>query len=37
MLEPGQTVLVDGHIYLAHDTRVRLVESVAAVGGRPGG
>jgi multidrug efflux pump subunit AcrA (membrane-fusion protein) len=36
MVEPGETVLVDGHHYLAHDTPVRLVESVAAAGGRPG-
>jgi RND family efflux transporter MFP subunit len=35
-VEPGEVVLVDGHHYLAHDTRVRLVESVAAEGGRPG-
>jgi len=33
---PGEVVLVDGHHYLAHDTRVRLVESVVAEGGRPG-
>ena len=37
MLEPGQWVLTDGHHYLAHDTRVRLVENVAQAGGRPGG
>ncbi|MDT8369709.1 MAG: efflux RND transporter periplasmic adaptor subunit [Longimicrobiales bacterium] len=36
-LEPGQWVLTDGHQYLAHQTRVRLVERVAAAGGRPGG
>ncbi|GMV06166.1 MAG: hypothetical protein AMXMBFR53_24420 [Gemmatimonadota bacterium] len=36
MVEPGEIVLVDGHHYLAHDTPVRLVESVAAEGGRPG-
>lgn len=36
MVEPGEIVLVDGHHYLAHDTPVRLVESVAAAGGRPG-
>jgi membrane fusion protein (multidrug efflux system) len=36
MLEPGEIVLVNGHHYLAHDTPVRLVESVAAAGGRPG-
>ena len=35
-VEPGEIVLVDGHHYLAHDTPVRLVESVAAEGGRPG-
>jgi len=35
-VEPGETVLVDGHVYLAHDTPVRLVEDVAAEGGRPG-
>lgn len=35
MVEPGETVLVDGHAYLAHDTPVRLVEDVAAEGGRP--
>ena len=34
-VEPGEVVLVDGHHYLAHDTRVRLVENVAAEGGRP--
>jgi RND family efflux transporter MFP subunit len=36
MVDPGEVVLVDGHHYLAHDTRVRLVESVEAEGGRPG-
>ncbi|MGD2069956.1 MAG: efflux RND transporter periplasmic adaptor subunit [Gemmatimonadota bacterium] len=36
MVEPGEVVLVDGHHYLAHDTRVRLVENVEAEGGRPG-
>lgn len=35
MVEPGETVLVDGHAYLAHDTPVRLVEDVEAEGGRP--
>jgi hypothetical protein len=35
-VEPGEVVLVDGHHYLAHDTMVRLVENVAAEGGRPG-
>lgn len=34
-VEPGEIVLVDGHHYLAHDTPIRLVESVAAEGGRP--
>lgn len=37
MVEPGEVVLVDGHHYLAHDTPVRLVDDVAAAGGRPGG
>ena len=37
MLEPGEIVLVNGHHYLAHDTPVRLVESVAAAGGGRGG
>jgi RND family efflux transporter MFP subunit len=36
IVEPGEIVLVDGHHYLAHDTPVRLVEDVAAEGGRPG-
>lgn len=31
----GQIVLVDGHHYLSHDTAIRLVENVAAAGGRP--
>ncbi len=35
-VEPGEIVLIDGHHYLAHDTRIRLVESVVAEGGRPG-
>lgn len=35
-VEPGERVLVDGHHYLAHDTRVTLVEDVGAEGGRPG-
>lgn len=35
-VEPGEIVLVDGHHYLAHDTSIRLVEDVAAEGGRPG-
>jgi HlyD family secretion protein len=34
-VEPGEVVLVDGHHYLAHDTRVRLVENPEAEGGRP--
>lgn len=33
---PGEVVLVEGHHYLAHDTRVRLVENVQVEGGRPG-
>jgi RND family efflux transporter MFP subunit len=36
IVEPGEIVLVDGHHYLGHDVRVRLVENVAAEGGRPG-
>jgi membrane fusion protein (multidrug efflux system) len=35
MVQPGEIVLVDGHHYLAHDTAVRLVDDVAAEGGRP--
>ena len=35
-VEPGEIVLVDGHHYLAHDTPIRLVDDVAAAGGRPG-
>lgn len=35
IVEPGETVLVDGHAYLAHDTPVRLVQNVLAEGGRP--
>jgi RND family efflux transporter MFP subunit len=35
-VEPGEIVLIDGHHYLAHDTRVRLVENPALEGGRPG-
>lgn len=35
-VEPGEIVLVDGHHYLAHDVRVRLVDDVEAEGGRPG-
>ncbi|NNK64179.1 MAG: efflux RND transporter periplasmic adaptor subunit [Gemmatimonadetes bacterium] len=36
MVDPGEVVLVDGHHYLAHDTRVRLVDNPATAGGRPG-
>jgi RND family efflux transporter MFP subunit len=32
---PGETVLVDGHHYLAHDTPVRLVDNPGLAGGRP--
>ncbi len=35
VLTAGQTVLVEGHQFLAHDTQVRLVENVVAAGGRP--
>jgi multidrug efflux pump subunit AcrA (membrane-fusion protein) len=35
IVEAGEIVLVDGHHYLAHDTPVRLVDNVAAEGGRP--
>jgi RND family efflux transporter MFP subunit len=35
-IEPGNVVLVDGHHYLAHDTRIRLVDNPAVAGGRPG-
>lgn len=31
----GEVVLVDGHYTLIHDARVRLVDDVAAAGGRP--
>ena len=34
-VELGDIVLVDGHHYLAHDTPIRLIEGVAAEGGRP--
>lgn len=34
-VEPGETVLVDNHHYLAHDTRIRLVEDVTGTEGRP--
>ncbi len=36
-VDPGEVVLVDGHHFLAHETPVRLVDDVAAEGGRPGG
>ncbi len=36
MVQPGEVVLTEGHHYLAHDTPIRLVENVAASGGRPG-
>lgn len=36
IVAPGETVLIDGHHYLAHDTPIRLVEDVVAEGGRPG-
>jgi RND family efflux transporter MFP subunit len=35
MVQPGETVLTDGHYTLIHDARVRLVENVQAAGGRP--
>lgn len=35
-LQAGEVVLVDGHHTLAHQVPIRLVESVAASGGRPG-
>ncbi len=35
-VEPGETVLVEGHRYLAHDSPVRLVEELAPGEGRPG-
>ncbi len=34
-VEPGEIVLTNGHYTLTHDASVRLVESVAAAGGRP--
>ena len=36
-VEPGETVLVDGHHYLIHDARVRLLRPPADGGGRSGG
>jgi RND family efflux transporter MFP subunit len=35
MVQPGEWVLTDGHYSLTHDAHVRLVENVAAAGGRP--
>lgn len=35
MVQPGETVLTDGHYTLIHDARVRLVENVQGAGGRP--
>ncbi|MCE2455223.1 MAG: efflux RND transporter periplasmic adaptor subunit [Gemmatimonadetes bacterium] len=35
IVDPGEIVLVDGHHYLSHQTKVRLVDDVAAAGGRP--
>lgn len=34
-VRPGETVLVDGHHYLTHDAAVRVVDDLAAAGGRP--
>ncbi len=34
-VNPGETVLVDGHHYLTHDAAVRVVDDLAAAGGRP--
>ncbi len=34
-VEPGWTVLIDGHQSIIHDAAVQLVEDVAAAGGRP--
>lgn len=34
-VNPGETVLVDGHHYLTHDAAVNIVEDLAAAGGRP--
>jgi len=36
-VEPGSVVLTEGHQYLAHDTRIQLVDNPALAGGRPGG
>ena len=35
-VEPGEVVLVEGHRYLAHDSPIRLAESLAPGEGRPG-
>lgn len=34
-VQPGETVLTDGHYTLIHDARVRVVENVTQAGGRP--
>ena len=34
-VEPGETVLTEGHYTLIHDARVRLVDDVRGSGGRP--
>ena len=34
-VEPGWTVLIDGHQSIIHDAAVQLVENVASAGGRP--
>ncbi len=35
-IDPGSIVLIDGHHYLAHDTRIQLVDNPRRAGGRPG-
>ncbi|MGH7720880.1 MAG: efflux RND transporter periplasmic adaptor subunit [Gemmatimonadaceae bacterium] len=35
MVQPGETVLTDGHYSLIHDAKVRVVKDVRAAGGRP--
>lgn len=35
LVRPGEVVLVNGHQYLFHEAPIRLVENVAAEGGRP--
>lgn len=35
-VQPGEWVLTESHHYLAHDTRIQLVDNPALVGGRPG-